>query len=89
MQLLYPNRNDYFPVVIFRALRKIFEVKGDGIAGEWRKLHNDELNGLYSSPDIIMNLNCRRAHPWGKRLVARFPPLRWGPRLACRSLHVG
>ena len=30
-------------------LRRIFAPKRDGVRGEWRKLHNDELNDLYSS----------------------------------------
>ena len=28
--------------------------KRDGVTGEWRKLHNEELNDLYSSPDIVI-----------------------------------
>jgi hypothetical protein len=31
-----------------RALRRIFGPKRDEVTGEWRKLHNEELNGLYS-----------------------------------------
>jgi len=33
-------------------LRRIFEPKGDEVTGEWRKLHNEELNDLYSSRNI-------------------------------------
>ena len=33
------------------VLRKIFEAERDEITGEWRKLHNAELNALYSLPD--------------------------------------
>jgi len=36
-----------------RVLRRIFGLKGDEITMEWRKLHNGELNDLYSSPNII------------------------------------
>jgi len=36
-----------------RVLRKIFGPKRDEVRGEWRKLHNEELNNLYSSPNII------------------------------------
>jgi len=35
------------------VLRRIFGAKSDEATGEWRKLHNEELNGLYSSPNII------------------------------------
>ena len=34
-------------------LRKIFGPKRYEVTGEWRKLHNEELNDLYSSPKII------------------------------------
>ena len=36
-----------------RVLRRIFQLKRDEETGEWRKLHNDELNDLYCSPNII------------------------------------
>jgi hypothetical protein len=36
-----------------RVLRKIFGPKRDEVTGEWRKLHNEELHDLYSSPSII------------------------------------
>ena len=41
-------------------LRKVFGVKRDEITGEQRKLHNTELDVLYSSPNIIRNLKSRR-----------------------------
>ncbi|KAJ4438456.1 hypothetical protein ANN_14401 [Periplaneta americana] len=40
-----------------KVLRKIFEAKRDEVTGEWRKLHNAEMDALYSSPDIIKNIN--------------------------------
>jgi hypothetical protein len=42
-----------------RVLRRIFGPQKDEITGEWRKLHNEELNGLYSCPYIRM-INARR-----------------------------
>jgi hypothetical protein len=36
-----------------RVLRRIFGRKRDEIAGKWRKLHNEELHDLYSSPNIV------------------------------------
>jgi hypothetical protein len=35
-----------------RVLRRIFGTKRDEVMGEWRKLHNEELHNLSSSPDI-------------------------------------
>jgi hypothetical protein len=36
-----------------RVLRRMFVPKRDYVTGEWIKLHNEELNGLYCSPNII------------------------------------
>jgi hypothetical protein len=43
-----------------RVLRRIFGPKRDEVMGEWRKLHNEELHSLYSSPDIIRQVKSRR-----------------------------
>jgi hypothetical protein len=43
-----------------RVLRRIFGPKKDEVTGEWRKLHNEELRGLYSSPRIIRIIKSRR-----------------------------
>jgi hypothetical protein len=43
-----------------RVLRKIFGSKRDGVKGGWRKLHNEELYNLYSSPSIIRIIKSRR-----------------------------
>jgi hypothetical protein len=42
------------------ALRRIFGPKRDEATGEWRRLHNEELNDLYSSPNIIWAIKLRR-----------------------------
>jgi hypothetical protein len=43
-----------------RALRRILGPKRDEVTGEWRKLHNEELHNLYSSPDMIRQVRSRR-----------------------------
>jgi hypothetical protein len=43
-----------------RVLRRIFEPKWDEVTGECRKLHNEELHNLYSSPNIIRQIKSRR-----------------------------
>jgi len=42
-----------------RLLRRIFGPKRDEVAGEWRKLHNRELNNLFSSPNIVRVIKSR------------------------------
>jgi hypothetical protein len=61
-----------------RALRRIFGPKRDVVTGGWRKLHNEELHNLYSSPSIIRIMKSRRmrwaghvARMWEKRNVYR------------------
>ena len=51
-----------------RVLR-IFGPKRDEVTGEWRKLHNEELNNLYSSPNIVRVIKSRR--------------MRWSGHVAC------
>jgi hypothetical protein len=43
-----------------RVLRRIFGPKRDEVTGEWRKLHNEELNDLYFSSNIIRVTKSRR-----------------------------
>jgi hypothetical protein len=43
-----------------RVLRRIFVPKRDEVTGEWGRLHNEELNDLYSSPNIIRVIKSRR-----------------------------
>ena len=52
-----------------RVLRRIFGAKRDGVTGEWRKLHNEELNDLYCSPNIIR--------------VFKSMNMRWAVNVAC------
>jgi hypothetical protein len=54
-----------------RVLRRIFGPKRDEMTGGWRKLHNEELHGLYSSPSItsIRVIKARR--------------IRWAGHVAC------
>ena len=43
-----------------RVLRRAFGPKRDEVTGEWRKLHNEELNDLYSLPNIVRVVKSRR-----------------------------
>ena len=43
-----------------RVLRRIFGAERDEVTGEWGKLHNEELNDLYCSPNIVRVIKSRR-----------------------------
>jgi hypothetical protein len=61
-----------------RVLRRIFGPKRDEVTGEWRKLHNEGLRNLYSSPDIIRQVKANEVggacdtHGRGKKSVQGF-----------------
>ena len=50
------------------VLRRIFGPRRDEVTGEWRKLHNEELNDLYSSPNIVRVIKSRRMR-WAGHVV--------------------
>ena len=43
-----------------RVLRRIFGPKRDVVTGEWRKLHSEELNDVYCSPNVVQEIKSRR-----------------------------
>jgi hypothetical protein len=63
-----------------RVLRGIFGPRRDEVMGDWRKLHNEELHNLYSSPNTIRMIKSRRMR-WAGH-VARMG----ATRNACRIL---
>jgi hypothetical protein len=65
-----------------RVLRKIFGSKRDEVAGGWKKLHNEKLHGLYSSPSITRMMTSRRMR-WAGHVV------RMGKKLNAYRISVG
>jgi len=65
-----------------RVLRRIFVSKRDEVRGEWRKLHNEELNDSYSSPTIVPVIISRRMR-WAEHVA------RMGERRGVYSVLVG
>jgi hypothetical protein len=51
-----------------RVLRRVFGPKRDEVTGEWKKLHNEERNGLYSLPNIVRVVKSRRMR-WAGHVV--------------------
>ena len=43
-----------------RVLRRIFGTRRDEVTGEWLRLHDEELNGLYFAPNIVRVIKSRR-----------------------------
>jgi hypothetical protein len=58
----YTTLSEGYRLRIFenRVLRKILGPKRNEVTGEWRRLHNEELYDLYSSPNIIRMIKSRR-----------------------------
>jgi hypothetical protein len=69
-----------------RVLRRIFGPKRDEARGEWRRLHNEELNDLYSSPNIVRVIKSRIR--W-VRHVARMEEKRGAYRILVRRPEGG
>jgi hypothetical protein len=57
------------------VLRRIFGARRDEVTGEWRRLHNEELNYLYCSPSILWVIKWRR--------------MRWAGHVACMGEERG
>jgi len=57
------------------VLRRVFGPRMDEVTGEWRRLHNEELNNLYSSPNIVRVIKSRIMR-WAGH-VARIGEERW------------
>jgi len=57
------------------VLRRIFGPRRDEVTGEWRRLHNEELNDLYSSPNIVRVIKSTR--------------MRWVGHVACMGEERG
>jgi hypothetical protein len=43
-----------------KVLRRVFRPRRDEVTGEWRRLHNEEINNLYSSPNMVQVIKSRR-----------------------------
>jgi hypothetical protein len=65
-----------------RVLRRIFGPKKDEVTGKWRKLHNEELHDMYSSPRMIRIIKSRRMS-WAGHVA------RMGEKRNASSLLVG
>jgi hypothetical protein len=67
------GKEDRVRVCENRVLRRIVGPKRDELIGGWRKLHNEDLHNLYSSPNIIRMINSRS--------------MRWAGHVACMETH--
>ena len=69
-------------------MRRIFGPKRDGITREWRKLHNEELTELYSSPNVVWVIKSRRMRWAGHvaRIEGEVCPRFWWGNLIERTI---
>jgi len=68
-----------------RVLRRLFGPKRDEVTGEWKKVHNEELNDLYCSPNIFQVIKSTRMK-WAGR-VARMGEKIVAHRFWCGNLR--
>jgi hypothetical protein len=78
--LVFPTLREEHRLRVFenRVLRRIFVPQRHEVTGDWRKLHNEELHNLYSSPSIIRMIKSRR--------------MRWAghvERMGRSGIHIG
>jgi hypothetical protein len=65
---LTPKEKQRLRVLENRVLREIFGPQRDEVTGQWIRLHNEELNDLYSSPNIIRVIKSGRMR-WAGRVA--------------------
>jgi hypothetical protein len=65
---MYQKNVEYLNVFESMVLRRIFGPRRDEVTGEWRRLHNEELNDSYSSPNIVRVIKSSRMR-WAGRVA--------------------
>ena len=60
MDIYHKYTDNYTQNIFSKSMRRIFGPRRDEVMGEWRRLHNKELNDLYSSPNIVRVIKSRR-----------------------------